>query len=199
MDQKTSENLVHGLLEFSSVIHNLDEGERFIAGITGGTCSGKDSLAALVRLVAPRRTVVISGDGYFTGPIGEDYDSPTSYNLGLFAFNLRELREGKKVVIPNYNPRTHEYGEPITIEPHDITLVQGMHVLHDTIRDVLDYSAFVEAPLEVMRQRRFARDGEFESEEAIAAKLVFAERHFERYVGPSKRFADLIVINDTSL
>ncbi len=175
----------------------------FIIGIAGGSASGKSTFCdALVQELTGSTlalsAAVISTDGYFLshdviprfvsptrGEALPDYNRPDSLNLDRLLCDLDTQR-----------------GAPTR---PDVLLVEGLTVLHlPEIRERLDLRLFVELDADQRALRRMVRnlghdydpiaDG---SAEGIANYfLELAKVGHEKYVEPSRRFADLILRGD---
>lgn len=173
-----------------------------LVGIAGGSASGKSTLAtALVQALTdgpePLHCQVFNTDRYFrrqdpeaptvTLPSGEqlfDYNRPDSVDNTRLAEDLDRLSQGD--------------GAP------DVILVEGLMVLHTSIiRERLDVRLFVELDADERALRRLLRNLgpaipiDMDKGHWIASYYNASARvGHQRYVEPSRVYADLILRGD---
>lgn len=180
-----------------------------LVGITGGSGSGKSSLARrLADGLGDLEACVLTHDAYYldrgalptAARAALDYDTPEALDGPLFRDHLQALRAGLPVRPPRYSFATHErLGEGEAIAPRDVVIVDGLLILCDpAVRALLDLSVFVDAPADVRLGRRVARDTQERgrTRESVIAQFAstVAAAH-ERFVAPCRAHADLVVAN----
>jgi uridine kinase len=180
-----------------------------LVGIAGGSGSGKTSLArALAGALGPERVSHLCHDAYYrdrsalppAARAALDYDVPEALDQALFLEHLRALRAGRPVQPPNYCFATHcRTGLAAALAPRPVVVVEGLLLLWEpAVRAALDLSIYVEAPEEVRRARRVARDVAERGRTAEDALRQFAttvrEAH-RAYVEPTRTMADLVLGN----
>jgi uridine kinase len=180
-----------------------------LVGITGGSGSGKSSLARrLADDLEDLGACVLAHDAYYldrgalppAARAALDYDTPEALDGPLFRDHLQALRAGLPVRPPRYSFATHpRLGEGETIAPRGVVIVDGLLILCDpAVRILLDLSVFVDAPADVRLGRRLARDtGERgRTRESVMAQFAstVTPAH-ERFVAPCRAHADLVVAN----
>lgn len=183
-----------------------------VIGVTGGTGAGKTVVATgIVAACGPQNAVLVGLDWYIRGANASEtdeerrernYDVPAAYDLGRVAEDIATLRSGRRVDAPRYDFERHaRRKETASVEPRRIVVVEGLFLFHhERVRDLLDLKLFVEASGSRRYDRRVARDvtdrGRSESE--IRWRYYeHAEPGFEKYIAPTRQFADLIIPNDT--
>jgi uridine kinase len=184
-------------------------GDRPVAtlGITGGTGSGKTTLAHEVcRALGPGKGVILHQDFYYLDlgmlPLDDrqriNFDHPSALDLQLLKTHLDTLRSGYPVQVPMYNFHTHaRMPETATIEPHPVLLVEGILLLQDPeLRALFDLKVFVDTDADVRFIRRMQRDvrERGRSLESVVDQYLTTVRPMHRqFVEPAKQYADVIV------
>jgi uridine kinase len=182
-------------------------GRPYVVGIAGGTGSGKTTVARkLASAMPPGRCVTIEHDAYYLDqghlpPADRDrvnYDHPASLESSLLAQHLRELRDGRTVVVPIYDFITHTRSrEARMVQPARVIIVEGILVFAEpALRDQLDIKIFVDTDPDIRLMRRICRDleqrgGTFQTVRDQYYATV-RPMHIE-HVEPTKRWADLIL------
>ena len=178
-----------------------------IIGITGGTGSGKSTIArAIFESVPEKKASIIEQDCYYKNQshlppserIKVNYDHPLAFDTDLMISHLQQLLNGQAIQKPQYDFTIHNRkAETITVEPRDIILVEGILVLDSPkVRELMDIKIFVDTDADVRIIRRIMRDM---NERGRTLTSVIAQyidvvkpMHFE-FVEPSKRYADIII------
>ena len=178
-----------------------------VAGIAGGTGSGKTTVAKTIGASLPAGGVaMIEFDAYYRdrpdlsfeerGLL--NFDHPESLEIELLVEHLSALRRGVGVDVPIYDFKTHRRRpESRRVEPAKVVIVEGILVFVDArVREQLDMKVFVDTDADIRVFRRIRRDMEqrgrtFESIRDQYYKTV-RPMHLQ-FVEPSKRWADLII------
>ncbi|MCM1255633.1 MAG: uridine kinase [Duncaniella sp.] len=178
-----------------------------IIGIAGGTGSGKTTVVNKIINSLPQGEVaVLPQDSYYKDsshiPVEErskiNFDEPAAIEWTLLAKHIRDLKEGKTILMPTYSYLTcTRQPETVTVEPREVVIVEGILVLTDPMmRDMMDVKVFVDADADERLIRVIARDCVERGRTPIMVlnryQEVLKPMH-EMYIEPSKRYADLIV------
>ncbi|MDF2592739.1 MAG: udk [Clostridia bacterium] len=178
-----------------------------IIGITGGTGSGKSTIArAIFESVPKKKASIIEQDCYYKNQshlppeerVKVNYDHPLAFDTDLMITHLKQLLSGQAIEKPQYDFTVHNRKkETITVEPRDIILVEGILVLDSPkVRELMDIKIFVDTDADVRVIRRIMRDMNERGrtlESVINQYLeVVKPMHFE-FVEPTKRYADIII------
>lgn len=182
-----------------------------IIGICGGSGSGKTTL--LMRLKSYYEELnpsVFSMDNYYY-PIEKqikdengvyNFDLPTALDVTKLTNDLEKLKAGEQISVKEYHfntpPNKHVL---LTINPSELIIVEGLFLFHFAgVKDLLDYSVFIDVDPKIQLDRRLYRDQETRgySREAI---LYQWENHvtpcYENYLLPYEKQADFRFRNDS--
>ncbi len=178
-----------------------------VIGIAGGTGSGKTTLMNnLIQRFAGSVTV-LSHDNYYrrNDHLSYDqrclinYDEPAALETDLMARHLDALRHGQTIQCPVYDFTQHNRSdETIEIAPKSVIIVEGILIFENKeLRDLMDIKIFVDTDSDVRLCRRIKRDV---NERGRSLESVLEQYQntvkpmHEKYVEPSKKFANLVVL-----
>lgn len=178
-----------------------------IIGVSGGTGSGKTTVAKQVAYSLREESVIIlHHDSYYhdqskiprTERSRLNYDHPAAFDSALLTRHLERLLEGKPIQKPVYDFKTHtRLAQRETVKPAHVVLVEGILVLDDeTLREMMDIKIYVEADDDERFIRRLNRDITDRGrtvESAIEQYLDTVKPMHLEFVAPSKRYADIII------
>ena len=180
-----------------------------IIAIAGGSCSGKTTLAYhLQHRLGAANAMLIRQDDYYhdirdrqTGDEMPNFDVPEALNFALLAENLKALKAGEAVALPNYDFATHQRiraTEPL--EPKPFTIVEGLLLLNEpAIRALTDVSVYMRCSYEIRFERRLSRDVAERGRTEDFVHKQFAEDvepAHQKYVQPSAEYADIDVAQE---
>jgi uridine kinase len=179
----------------------------YFIGIAGGSCSGKTTLARLLaQRLGARRVACIAIDSYYRGLSSKspgdieqyNFDEPDALDRELLLRHLGDLVRGIPVEVPVYDFTTHARTVRTEhIAPVPFVIVEGLFPLYwDTVRSVMNTKVFVEVSHDVCLERRLRRDTVERGrprEEVMRRYNDMARPMYEKYVLPSKRYADVVI------
>ena len=180
--------------------------------IAGGTASGKTTVVEkIIKSFMKEEVSVICMDNYykkrddltFEERKKINYDHPDALDMELLAKHLSMLMDEKSIDCPVYNFAEHnrDASKTITISPAKVIIMEGILALYDPkIRKMADIQIFVESDADIRFIRRLKRDMEERGrslDNVIEQYLTTVKPMYEAYVVPTKRFADIIIPNDT--
>ena len=113
--------------------------------------------------------------------------------------HLKELKAGRPIQCPVYSFVDHNRtDERVEIFPTKVIIVEGILIFQNpTLRDMFDIKIFVETDADVRILRRALRDVEERGrtlQSVVTQYLTTVKPMHEQYVEPSRKFADIIVL-----
>ena len=178
-----------------------------LIGITGGTGSGKSSIAdAIYSSFSTECIAMIQQDMYYKDQsnlsmeerVKTNYDHPKAFDNDLLISHLEDLISGKSIEKPIYDFSCHNRSkETIKVDPRSIIIVEGILVLEDErLRDLLDIKVYVDTDADIRILRRLVRDINERGrtvDSVINQYLEVVRPMHLQFTEPTKRYADIIV------
>ena len=177
-----------------------------VIGIAGGTGSGKTTLMKNLIERFGDVVTVLSHDNYYRRHdeltyeerCRINYDEPAALETDLMAQHLDLLRQGQSIQCPVYDFTQHNRSnETITVVPKSVIIVEGILIFeNEPLRDLMDIKIFVDTDADVRLCRRIKRDVNKRGRTLESVLQQYQETvkpMHEKYVEPSKRFADIVV------
>ena len=176
-----------------------------VIGITGGSGSGKSTIVRKIS-EASKNFVFIAQDNYYRSAAfvnnsnitAFNFDHPDAFDSELLYQNLKDLKDGKAVDMPQYDFVRHcRKEETIHIEPAPLIIIEGLMILYDpNIRNLLDFKIYVDTPDDIRFIRRLQRDIAERGrtvDSVIKQYLDVVRPGYFNFIEPMREFADLIV------
>ena len=187
----------------------------FLIGITGESASGKtvfvdNTIDACIKDKKEGIYTVIRCDDYYKDTSKElqeagsyealfksgfSFDTPDVIDLQLMREHLLCLKAGTAIVSPHYDFKTcvSDINGEIK-KPAKVILTEGLYVLNEDVRDVMDVKVYVFTPLNVIKERWYKR-AESRGKTGAAADLQFADvnKTAQQYIRPTYEIADCII------
>ena len=177
-----------------------------VIGIAGGTGSGKTTLMKNIVNRFGDVVTVISHDNYYKRHDDLtyeercliNYDEPAAFETELMVEHLAALRRGETIQCPVYDFTVHNRSnDVITIVPKQVIIVEGILIFADEeLRELMDIRIFVDTDADVRLCRRIKRDVTKRArtlESVLTQYQTTVKPMHEKYVEPSKRFANIVV------
>ncbi len=187
----------------------------FLIGIAGESASGKttfvdNTVKACIKDEIEGIYTVIRCDDYFKDTskelrdagnyenlfkTGFSFDTPNVINLDLMKQHLIDLKKGKAIISPRYDFVTCEsFLDGEIKKPARIILNEGLYVLNEGLRDVMDIKVYVFTPLDVLKDRWYKRAAS-RGKTGLAADLQFKDvnKTAQEYIRPAMKVADVII------
>ena len=178
-----------------------------VIGIAGGTGSGKTTVTEKLQEYFGADVSVLHHDSYYKRhdelPFEKrkllNYDHPDSFDTSLLIEDLRSLKAGHTVHCPVYDYSIHNRTDRTEeVRPTKVIIVEGILIFQNpTLRDMFDIKIFVETDADVRILRRALRDVEERGrtlQSVVTQYLTTVKPMHEQYVEPSRKFADIIVL-----
>ena len=182
------------------------ENQFLVIGIAGGTGSGKTTLMKNIIARFGDVVTVLSHDNYYRRHdeltyeerCKINYDEPAALETDLMAYHLDLLRKGESIECPVYDFSQHNRSdETITVKPERVIIVEGILIFeNEPLRNLMDIKIFVDTDADVRLCRRIKRDVNKRGRTLESVLTQYQETvkpMHEKYVEPSKRYADIVV------
>ena len=179
-----------------------------IIGIAGGTGSGKTTLTGRIAERFKNSISVVFHDNYYKAHSGLtyeersklNYDHPNAFDTALLIDHLKRLRKGEAVNCPTYDYTIHNRSDlTIEIKPARVIIVGGIMIFQNPmLRDMMDIKIFVDTDADVRIIRRILRDVQERKrslDSVVNQYLTTVKPMHEEFVEPSKRHADIVVLD----
>lgn len=197
-----------------------DKNSTFILSIAGESASGKTTLVrnaakACVKSDTNDVYTVVCCDDYYKDASKElsaagsyeklfesgfSFDTPDAIDLELMKEHLIKLKNGEEIYSPLYNFVTCESKKDTVLrKPAKLILNEGLYVLNEMLRDIIDVKIYVYTPFEVIKDRWFAR-ATSRGKTGLAAQMQFHDVNQTafRHIRPSMDIADMVINGMTS-
>jgi len=188
-----------------------DKNNCYVIGITGGSASGKTSVAKkIIEGIDIPWVVLLSMDSFYKGIATEEdkaaakrgdynFDCPAAFDWDLMVEVLNRIRAGKSVEVPHYcfvqhkripNMSTRYYGAGVVI-------FEGIMTLHHAkVLELLHLKLFVDTDADIRLARRLKRDIQERGRELEDVFNQY-EKHvkpgYSKFIGPTIENADIVI------
>ena len=208
---KISDNLIMNIARMAV----QERKKTFLIGITGESASGKtvfvdNTIKACGKKENQGIYTVIRCDDYYKDTskelqeagsyealfkTGFSFDTPEAIDLELMKRHLIDLKSGKEIYSPQYDFVTCESKLNSELKkPARVILTEGLYVLNENVRDVMDVKVYVFTPLEVLKERWYRRAAT-RGKTGEAADLQFQDvnKTAQQYIRPTYQIADAVI------
>ena len=208
---KISDNLI---LNIARMVVQ-EKKQTFLIGITGESASGKtvfvdNTIKACVKGDRDGIYTVIRCDDYYKDTskelqeagsyeelfkTGFSFDTPDVINLELMKEHLIHLKKGETITSPRYDFVTCVSDPDGDVKtPAKVVLTEGLYVLNEGVRDIMDVKVYVYTPLDVIRKRWYSR-AESRGKTGAAADLQYKDVNetAQKYIRPTYQISDAVI------
>jgi uridine kinase len=182
----------------------------YLIGIAGPSCAGKSYLSA--HLCCHLKATVLQLDSYYFDlshlsleqRAHSNFDAPQSIDSELLIEHVRTLSRGEPIDKPIYDFRTHSRtGLSEHVSPGEYIIIEGLFALYwEEVRAVQSTKVFVDLGEETCLARRVERDmrERGRTRESVIDQFRTTVRPMaERYLHPTRKYADLVLTGDTDI
>ena len=189
-----SDRYVAFLPLFERIDSLLNERERVVVALEGGSASGKSTLAEMLSEIYDCN--LFHMDDFFLRP-----EQRTPERLSEIGGNIDRERFEEEVALPlcreervcfrRFDCGTQTLGEPIEIAPKPLTVVEGVYSTHPYFSQYYDLSLFLDIDPELQKKRIEIRNTPSFAKRFFEEWIPLEERYFEG--ADVKARADMII------
>lgn len=192
-----------------------EKNKSFLIGITGESASGKtvfvnNTTHACIKGDTSNFYTVVSQDDYYKDTskelkeagsyeelfkTGFSFDTPDVINLDLLKTHLLNLKSGQQITSPHYDFVTCESKPDGEIKnPAKVILTEGLYVLNENLRDIMDVKVYVYTPLDVLKERWYKRAASRgKTGEAADMQYKDVNSTAQKYIRPAQDISDVVI------
>lgn len=187
-----------------------------VIGVSGGSASGKTTVANRLKEVCQDSVELLSHDFYYIPhddlPIEEraklNYDHPNAFDTTRIVEDIKYLKQGMAIDRPVYSYKLHtRLPETVRVNPAQVIIVEGFMIFENAnLRDLFDIKVFVDTDADERLIRRIIRDVNERGrslESVIEQYSNTVKPMHEQFVEPYKKYADIIIprggLNDVAI
>ncbi|XP_076805853.1 uridine-cytidine kinase-like 1 isoform X1 [Clavelina lepadiformis] len=183
--------------------------EAFVIGLSGGSASGKTTVAEkIIEALDFPWVVLLSMDSFYKVLTPEqhemaekneyNFDHVDAFDFELCCETLKKLKQGKSVEIPMYDFTTHaRKKETKKLYGANVVIFEGiMSFVKAELRELLDMKVFVDTDSDERLARRLRRDITQRGRNlqgVLHQYNKFVKPAFEQFIEPTLQYADIVV------
>jgi uridine kinase len=187
-------------------------GAVLIIGVAGGSGSGKTTFSRMLKVnLGEAFCGLLHQDSYYRDRHADfdydggkvNFDHPDAVEFELIIRHLRALKSGHGIEVPIYDFATHRRQfECIHFPCRPAIILDGILLLTQSeVRELLDFSFFIDTHEELRYQRRLSRDVRERGRTPEGVQAQFQQHvkpMHDLFVEPSKKFAGKIISGEKS-
>ncbi len=179
----------------------------YLIAIAGGSGSGKSWLAAYLGSQLP--AIIVPLDAYYRDlstlelalRAHQNFDIPEALDWELIVRQVETLAQGQDIDRPVYDFTTHTRSAAVErIHPGEFVIIEGLFALYDEkVRRLCGTKVFLSVEDSTCLGRRMDRDTRHRgrTRESVIAQYTGTVRPmYERYVLPTRAFADVVLCGE---
>ena len=184
-----------------------DTQKNYVISIVGPSCSGKSTIANLIKETLGLDKVVVLGlDRFYreesvVHKLIHRFDNPAAIDFDLAYYALKKLIWGQKAKVPVYDKKTGKVTKTEELEPRRLIIVEGIFAQND-FRCNSTYLAkvYLDCSPGTRLLRRIKRDTDPKGKDQKIADLTHqyindVEIAYEKFLRPEKVKADIVIHN----
>lgn len=177
-----------------------------VIGVSGGSASGKTTVAYKIKEACKGSVELISHDFYYLPndhlPFEErtkiNYDHPDAFETARVIEDIKKLKHGESIYRPVYSYIEHtRMKETVLVNPAKVIILEGVLIFENPeLRDLMDIKVYVDTDADERVMRRIVRDVHERGrslESVIEQYSNTVKPMHEQFVEPYKKYADVIV------
>ncbi|HUU76136.1 MAG TPA: phosphoribulokinase [Methanoregulaceae archaeon] len=175
----------------------------FAIGVAGDSGSGKTTFTNAIRQIFGSSLVdTITLDDYHIynreqrSALGITPLDPQANALEKLENDIRTLKAGTGIHKNIYNHSTGLLEGPVYLPPARILILEGLHTLYSPgLRDLLDFSIYVDPAAAVTREWKIKRDMKKRgySKREVSEEISRRMEDYHAYIAPQRKYADVVI------
>lgn len=187
-----------------------------VIGVSGGSASGKTTVANRIKEACKDSVELLSHDFYYIPhddlPFEEraklNYDHPNAFDTERLIGDIKQLKQWISIERPVYSYKEHtRLAETVRVNPAKVIIVEGFMIFENSeLRELMDIKIFVDTDADERLMRRIVRDVNERGrslESVIAQYTNTVKPMHEQFVEPYKKYSDIIIprggLNDVAI
>ncbi len=187
-----------------------------VIGVSGGSASGKTTVANRIKEEFKDSVELLSHDFYYLPhdelPLEErarlNYDHPNAFDTDRLIHDIRQMKQYLPIERPVYSYVIHNrLPETVRVNPAKVIIVEGFMIFENAgLRDLMDIKVFVDTDADERLIRRIIRDVNERGRSLESVMMQYTNTvkpMHELFVEPYKKYADLIIprggLNDVAI
>jgi len=181
-------------------------GKIIVIGVSGGSASGKTTVANRIKEDCKDSVDLLSHDFYYLPhddlPFNErsklNYDHPNAFDTQRLIKDIKKLKQLIAIERPVYSYKIHNRtSETVKVNPAKVIIVEGFMIFENPeLRELMDIKIFVDTDADERLIRRIRRDVNERGrslESVITQYIDTVKPMHEQFVEPYKKYADIII------
>ncbi len=177
-----------------------------VIGVSGGSASGKTTVANRIKEAFKDSVELLSHDFYYLPyhelPLEDrdnlNFDHPNAFDTKRMIEDIKKLKQYLPVERPVYSYTLNDrLPETVTVNPSKVIVVEGFLIYENAeLRDLMDIKVFVDTDADERLIRRIIRDVNERGrslESVITQYTNTVKPMHELFVEPYKKYADIII------
>lgn len=176
-----------------------------IIAIAGGTSVGKTLFSQYLAQGLKDATLLPLDNFLFNKPKKipieqHNFEIPSAYDFREFQKVLDDLKAGLSTQVPLFDRIKGKATSHFRVAPHKYLIIEGNYsLLHASIRSSINYSFFLDSPLDVILSRLILQNLQthgYPADYTIQQYFAYIRPAYLTHVSPTRQFADLVVNNE---
>jgi len=128
-----------------------------------------------------------------------DLDIPQALELELMSEHIKQLLNGKEVLLPKYDMSgtAKRYDNHTLAKPSGIIISEGLFTLTEKIKNAFDFKIYVDVREHVQKERFYIRAKERDLGSSADSIYQNASQKAEIYIRPCKAHADIVLSGES--
>jgi uridine kinase len=187
-----------------------------VIGVSGGSASGKTTVANRIKEEFKDSVELISHDFYYN-PYDDlsfeertkiNYDHPNAFDTRRLINDIKELKQFQAIERPDYSyTENTRLADTVRVNPAKVIILEGFLIFENAeLRDLMDIKIFVDTDADERLIRRIIRDVNERGrslESVITQYINTVKPMHEQFVEPYKKYSDIIIprggMNDVAI